>query len=79
MTMTCCQDLCADVFRIDSKTDSLEPILVELRNVFLRDKIIKTVKDYNKTDKNFKFDSANLLLEGAPKLYVIYMYVDENV
>lgn len=62
-----------DVFRTNSKTEACKPIVVELCSVLLRDKIIKAVKDYNKTHKNSKFNSTNLMIEGAPKP----VYVDE--
>lgn len=62
-----------DVFRINSKTEANKPIVVELSSVLLRDKIVKKVKDYNKTHKDSKFNSAHLLLEGVQKP----VYIDE--
>lgn len=56
-----------DVYRINNKNDLNQPIVANLSTVILRDKIIGSVKDYNKKYVSNKFNTANLKLGGPTK------------
>ncbi|KAL0840717.1 hypothetical protein ABMA28_015905 [Loxostege sticticalis] len=64
-----------DVYRINTKKENNQPIVAELSSVFTRDKIIASVKNYNKNHQTSKFNTSNLKIAGPPKP----VYVSENL
>lgn len=56
-----------DVYRLNTKNEQNQPILAQLSTVVLRDKIVGSVKAYNKKYASSKFNTSNLKLEGPPK------------
>lgn len=64
-----------DVYRINTKKESNQPIVAELSSVFTRDKIITSVKTYNKKYSASKFSTSNLKMAGPPKP----VYISENL
>lgn len=56
-----------DVYRINTKNETSQPIIANLGTVVLRDKIIASVKSYNNKYKSTKFSTTNLKIEGPVK------------
>lgn len=56
-----------DIFRPNTKNVNNQPIVVHLNSVFLRDKVISSVKEYNRKNSTSKFSSSTLKLEGPSK------------
>ncbi|KOB68765.1 Zinc finger DNA binding protein [Operophtera brumata] len=56
-----------DVYRINTKSETNQPIVAEFTSVILRDKIVSSVKSYNKKYTTTKFSTSNLKLEGPTK------------
>lgn len=56
-----------DVYRINTKSEKSQPIVAELSTVVLKDKIVMSVKSYNKKYVTCKFSTSNLKLECPPK------------
>lgn len=56
-----------DVYRINTKKEGNQPVIAELTTVLLRDKIIDSVKTYNKKYPTTKFNTTNLKIEGPLK------------
>jgi uncharacterized protein YoxC len=64
-----------DVYRINTKKESNQPIVAELSSIFTRDKIIASVKTYNKKYSTNKFSTSNLKVDGPAKP----VYISENL
>lgn len=61
------QAVVRDVYRINTKNETNQPIVAEFTSVILRDKIVGSVKAYNKKYTTTKFSTSNLKLEGPMK------------
>lgn len=56
-----------DVFRINTKSQQNKPIIAELSNTMLRDNILKSIKSYNNQNRDSKFNTSNLKIDGPVK------------
>jgi hypothetical protein len=52
-----------DIYRINTKSETSKPIIVEFISTNLKEDILKSVKMYNRTNKD-KFSNINLHLDG---------------
>ncbi|CAG9787586.1 unnamed protein product [Diatraea saccharalis] len=64
-----------DVYRINTRKDTNQPIVAELTSVILRDKIISNVKTHNKLNSQNKFSTSNIKLDGPQKP----IFISENL
>lgn len=56
-----------DIYRVNTKNENNQPIVAEFSTVILRDKIIGSVKSYNKKYATGKLSTEHLKLDGPPK------------
>lgn len=64
-----------DVYRINTKSETNQPIIAEFTTVFTRDKFIGNIKAYNKKYNTTKFSTSNLKVEGPSKP----IYISESL
>lgn len=64
-----------NIYRVRTREESQNPIIVDFNNSFLRDAIVKSARTYNKENKNNKLSTSLLDVEGPPKP----VYVSENL
>lgn len=57
-------DVC-DIFRISTKVPTDKPIICNLNSVLLRDKILRGLRDFNRTHKANKFSTEHIHIQGA--------------
>lgn len=56
-----------DVYRLKTKSESNKPILINLTTTIMREKIIQSLKSYNRSNQDNKFSTVNLQLGGPVK------------
>lgn len=56
-----------DVFRLKTKKENNQPIIVDLTTVVLKEKILTSLKNFNKTKKERKLNTGDLKIDGDPR------------
>lgn len=57
---------------VGKKTDSLNPVLITLSTILLKNKILNAIKTYNKNNTSNKINTTHIGIEGPPKpIYVV--------
>lgn len=54
-----------NVYRINTKSDKIKPIIVEFNSVVVKEDILKSLKTFNRQNKE-KFNTIKLQIEGTP-------------
>ncbi|KAJ8715853.1 hypothetical protein PYW08_013138 [Mythimna loreyi] len=61
-----CVDQIRDVFRLNADKSGNRTVLVDFSSVILKEKILNSVKTYNRNNQNNKLNSTHLQLAGPP-------------
>lgn len=64
-----------DVYRLNTKNEINKPIIVNFTTVITKEKVIKSIKSYNRTNKNNKFSTAKLYINGPD----VPVYISEHL
>lgn len=67
-----------DIFRLKTKKEDNQPVIVDFTSTFLKEKVLTSVKAYNKSKKEHKINTRDLKIDGEAKPVFITECLTQN-